>query len=166
MIILSINAQIYPLIEAGTIGRPAWFALPGEEHWVKYLLAVVVLAIGNGTLSDLLLHLSEEVEKVRHQEYILSAWARGARAVRHMALNLLVPTFTLVVNKITFMLGGVVVVEAVFNINGVGWMIWRAANQRDIPVVMAVSFIIAGGVALLQLVSDLLQVAVDPRVRT
>lgn len=166
MLIFGINSRLYPLIEAETISRPAWFALPGTEHWFKYLLAIVVLAVGNGMLSDLMLTLGEEVERVREREFILSAWARGANAWRHLALNLVVPVTTLVVNKVTFLLGGIVVVETVFNINGVGSMIWRAANQRDIPVVIAITFLISGGVALMQLLSDLLQVMIDPRVRS
>lgn len=166
MLILGLNHETYALMEAGTLSRPGWFALPGEDHWFKYLLAIFVLALGNGTLSDLMLHLGEEVDKVRHREFILSSWARGAKVMRHLVHNLLVPVATIVTNKTTFMLGGVVVVEWVFNINGVGAMIWRAANARDIPVVIAISFLIAGGVVLLQLLSDLLQVAVDPRARS
>lgn len=166
LLISGINSQTYPWIEAERITRPAWFALPGNEHWFKYLLAVLVLAVGNGTLSDLTLHLTEEVGRVRESEFLLSVWARGARVAQHMALNLVVPLSTLFVNRMTFLLGGIVVVETVFNINGMGSMIWRAANQRDIPVVIAITFLVSAGVALLQLVSDLLQVVIDPRVRT
>lgn len=165
LVIVLFNSQIWPLVEAGTIARPGWFALPGETHWFKYFLATLVLSVGNGTLSDLILHLDEEFDKVRHQEFVLSAWARGARSRLHIVLNLLVPVFTLVVNKLAFLLGGAVVVETVFNINGVGSMIWRAAEMRDIPVVIAISFVLAAVVVLMQLLSDLLQVIVDPRVR-
>lgn len=166
LLVLGVNGYVYRLVEAGSLERPLWFALPGEEHWFKYLLAVIVLAVGNGTLSDVVLHLDEEVRKVSHQEFILSSRIRGAWASRHMALNLLVPVATLLVNKIAFFVGGVVVVETVFNINGMGAMIWRAANSRDVPVVIGITFVIAAGMATLHLVTDLIQVIIDPRVRS
>ena len=166
LLMFTLNSRLYPLIEAGTLSRPAWFALPGEEHWFKYALAVLVLSLGNGLLSDLLIHLDEEVEALREREFILSAWSRGAAPGRHLALNLVVPVFTLMANKLTFLMGGIVVVETVFNINGIGSMIWRAANVRDIPVVIGITFFLSFWVAVVRLVSDLLQVAIDPRVRS
>lgn len=165
LIILGFNVPTDLLVQRGVLERPEWFALPGEETWLKYVLAVVVLAIGNGTLSDVLLQLEAEVNALTSQEFMVSSRARGARFLQHFVPNILVPALTIFVNKAGFMLGGVVVVEYVFNINGMGMMIWNAANQRDVPVIVAISFIIAALVASLHLVTDLVQVAVDPRVR-
>jgi peptide/nickel transport system permease protein len=165
LVILGFNMPVYALVENGTIERPAWFALPAEETWLKYLLAVIVLAVGNGTLSDVLLHLEAEVTHLTRQEFMVSTRARGASWLRHFVPNILMPTMTIFVNKAGFFIGGVVVVEYVFNINGIGMMIWSAANQRDVPVVVAITFLIAALVASLHLMNDLLQVLVDPRVR-
>lgn len=165
LIILAFNVPTDLLIQQGSIERPEWFALPGEESLLKYILAVVVLAVGNGTLSDVILQLEAEVSSLLEQEFMVSSRARGARFLRHFLPNILIPGMTIFANKAGFMLGGVVVAEYVFNINGIGMMIWNAANQRDVPVIVAISFIISALVASLHLFNDLLQVAVDPRVR-
>ncbi len=165
LLIMAFNVPAYALLERGIIGRPAWFALPAEETLLKYVLAVVTLAVGNGTLSDVLLHLESEVTGLMRQEFMVSTRARGGSFWRHFVPNIVVPTLTVFVNKAGFFLGGVVVVEYVFNINGIGMMIWRAANQRDVPVVIAITFLVAALVAFLHLAGDLLQVAMDPRVR-
>ncbi|MFM7202900.1 MAG: ABC transporter permease [Myxococcota bacterium] len=165
LIILALNVPTNALIEQGSMSRPEWFALPGEETWHKYFLCVIVLAIGNGTLSDVLLQLESEVQQLSQQEFMISARARGARYWSHFLPNVLIPAVTIFVNKAGFMIGGVVVVEYVFTINGLGMMIWNAANQRDIPVIVAISFLISAVVSSLHLLNDLLQVLVDPRVR-
>lgn len=165
LIILGFNAPVHALVERDLISRPEWFALPAEETWHKYVLAILVLAVGNGTLSDVLIHLEAEVAHLSAQEFMVSTRARGGSWARHFLPNILVPTMTVLVNKTAFVLGGVVVAEYVFNINGLGMMIWNAANQRDVPVIVAISFLISGLVALLNLVSDLVQVWVDPRLR-
>ncbi len=165
LLIMAFNVPVYALMERGVIGRPAWFALPAEETLLKYALAVVTLAVGNGTLSDVLLHLESEVTQLVRQEFMVSTRARGGSFWRHFVPNILVPTMTVFVNKAGFFLGGVVVVEYVFNINGIGMMIWSAANLRDVPLVIAITFLVAALVAFLHLSGDLLQVAVDPRVR-
>ncbi len=165
LIILAFNGPTYAMIEAGWIERPDWFALPGEMTWHKYALAICVLAVGNGTLSDVLLHLEAEVDAIMRQEYILSARARGVGVYSHALRNLVVPVVSIMINKAGFFLGGVVVVEYVFNIHGLGMMIWNAANLRDIPVVAAIAFVVSVLVTLLHLGVDLLQLAIDPRVR-
>lgn len=165
LFIIGLNVPTYALVERGVIERPPWFALPAEETLLKYVLAVLVLAVGNGTLSDVLLHLEAEVEHLTRQEFMVSTRARGVSVLRHFLPNVLMPTMTIFVNKAGFFLGGVVVVEYVFNINGIGMMIWNAANQRDVPVVIAITFLISALVASLHLFNDLLQVTVDPRVR-
>lgn len=165
LIILLFNAPVHALVERGLLTRPEWFALPAEETWHKYVLAIFVLAVGNGTLSDVLIHLEAEVAHLSGQEFMVSTRARGGSWIRHFLPNILVPTMTVLVNKTAFVLGGVVVAEYVFNINGLGMMIWNAANQRDVPVIVAISFLISGLVALLNLISDLVQVWVDPRLR-
>ncbi len=165
LLIMAFNVPTYRLVEQGVIDRPLWFALPAEETWLKYILAVLVLALGNGTLSDVLLHLEAEVDQLIRQEFMVSTRARGGSTLRHFIPNILMPIMTIFVNKAGFFLGGVVVVEYVFNINGLGMMIWNAANQRDVPVVIAITFLIAALVASLNLLNDLLQVLVDPRAR-
>lgn len=165
LLIMAFNIPTFVLIERGVIGRPSWFALPGEEAWLKYVLAVVTLAVGNGTLSDVLLHLEAEANQLIRQEFMISTRARGGNFWSHFIPNILVPTTTIFVNKAGFFLGGVVVVEYVFNINGIGMMIWRAANLRDVPLVIAITFLVAALVAFLHLFGDLLQVGIDPRVR-
>jgi peptide/nickel transport system permease protein len=64
-----------------------------------------------------------------------------------------------------FLLGGSIVVESVFALNGVGLLAWHAIQRSDFPVVQAIVLIVALLFVLLNLFADLLNAYLDPRVR-
>ena len=110
-----------------------------------------------------------ETLEVLRQDYVRTARAKGLprRKVyfKHAARNALIPIVTILGPAITNLVGGAVVVERIFSWPGIGRMTLDAVSQRDYPVVMASVIITAILVILGNLISDVLLVIVDPRIR-
>lgn len=135
-------------------------ASPGFLH---VLLPVVVLGVGNGTVSEVVRHLREEMERVLAEDYVRTARAKGAPAWRHaFKEGFLLPVTEIVASKIPFILGGAVIVEQVFNWPGMGRMAWQAAQDRDFPVIMGIAVAAAVFVRTGSLVQRFVYVAVNP----
>ena len=103
------------------------------------------------------------------QDYILTARAKGltdgAVMVRHAFRSSLVPVLTTILSHIPHILGGSVVVEQIFGWPGMGSLLFSAISQRDYPLVMGVTVVVALGVLLTNLLLDLVYGLADPRVR-
>lgn len=103
------------------------------------------------------------------QEYVEAARARGAGqrrvVVAHVLRNSLVPVVTLIGLSFPQIVGGALVVEAVFNIRGMGWQIWEAAQDHDFAVTLGFTLVIAIAAALGSLLADVGYAVLDPRVR-
>lgn len=103
------------------------------------------------------------------EEYVEAARARGAGQgrvlVRHVLRNSLVPVVTLVGLSIPQILGGALIVESLFNIQGAGWQIWQAAQNRDVPVILGFTLVIGIGAAIGSMLADIGYALLDPRVR-
>jgi peptide/nickel transport system permease protein len=85
---------------------------------------------------------------------------------KHALLNAVVPGIQVIALQLAWLAGGVVLVETLFNYPGVGFQLVDAVRNHDIPVVQALSMIIAGFYVLVNLVADLLSILLTPRART
>jgi peptide/nickel transport system permease protein len=103
------------------------------------------------------------------QEYVEAARARGAGERRvllaHVLRNSLVPVVTLLGLSLPQIVGGAVLVEALFNIQGMGWQIWQAAQRQDAPVTLGFTLVIGVAAAIGSLLADIGYALLDPRVR-
>ena len=103
------------------------------------------------------------------QEYVEAARARGAGERRvlaaHVLRNSLVPVVTLLGLSLPQIVGGAVLVEGLFNIQGMGWQIWQAALRQDAPVTLGFTLIIGVAAAIGSLLADIAYALLDPRVR-
>ncbi len=103
------------------------------------------------------------------QDYVEAARARGAGDSRvlasHVLRNSLVPVVTLVGLSLPQIVGGALLVESVFNIQGMGWQIWRAAQDHDFPVTLGFTLVIAVGAVVGSLLADVGHALLEPRVR-
>src|SRR6266850_1967102 len=81
------------------------------------------------------------VLEVLREDYIRTAWAKGlqerAVVIRHALKNSMLPVITLIGTEFAFLIGGLVVTETVFTLNGVGRFLVDAVAHRDYPVVLA-----------------------------
>jgi peptide/nickel transport system permease protein len=106
---------------------------------------------------------------VIRSDYITTARAKGVpeRQVirRHALKNALIPIITQAGGTFGQLLGGVMVIETIFAIPGMGTLIVTAVNNRDYPVVQGGSIVVAITFSLIMLLVDLLYAAVDPRIK-
>ena len=136
----------------------------GGKKWLYLLLPIVVLGIGNGTISEVIRSLREAMGRVMGEDYILTARAKGASAWKHaFKEGFLIPVTEIIAAKIPFILGGAVIVEQVFNWPGMGRMAWQAAQDRDYPVIMGITIVAAVLVRMGTLFQSVVYVMVNPR---
>jgi len=109
------------------------------------------------------------VLEVLREDYIRTAWAKGLReravVIRHALKNSMLPVITLIGTEFAFLIGGLVVTETVFTLNGVGRFLVDAVAHRDYPVVQALIFMTAFSFVIVNLLVDLTYAWFDPRIR-
>ena len=135
--------------------------------WRDLTLPVVTLSLV--TLAIFARYMRSAAVDTLDEDYIEAARARGAGdqriLVRHVLRNSLAPIVTLVGLSIPQILGGAVIVETLFNFRGVGYQIWQAATNEDLPVILGFTLVIAIGAAVGSLLADIGYALLDPRVR-
>jgi len=85
---------------------------------------------------------------------------------RHVLRNSLLPTITVIATQTGYLIGGLVVVETLFNYQGIGNLIYKAANAKDFPMLEAGILTIGVVYMVATLFADLLSTALNPRLRT
>ncbi|RMV35293.1 hypothetical protein ALP11_03869 [Pseudomonas syringae pv. papulans] len=107
--------------------------------------------------------------EVLREDYVRTARAKGLSPARvvfvHGLRNALIPVVALAAVEFGFMLGGSVVIETVFSLQGIGQLAWDAIARDDFPVVQAVVLLIAVIYIVLTLLADVLNALLDPRIR-
>ncbi len=140
------------------------FSSSEELGLISFILPVLVLGIGNGTISEVVRFLREEMSRVLSEDYIRTARAKGASIWKHsFKEGFLIPITEIIASKIPFILGGAVVVEQVFNWPGMGRMAWQAAQDRDYPIIMGITILAALFVRFGSLLQRVVYILVNPR---
>ena len=146
-----------------------WRLLPITDQgtWKSLILpAVTVGAYTAATIARLLRSLMLEVMQ---QDYIKTAKAKGVQKtvviVKHALRNALLPVITILGMQIGVLLGGAVITETIFAWPGVGRLMVQAINTRDIPLVQAGVFVLASGIVVINLLTDVVYSILDPRIR-
>lgn len=108
------------------------------------------------------------VLEVMREDYIRTAWAKGLKervvVLKHVLKNALLPVITIIGTELDVLLGGLVVTETVFTLNGVGGFLVDAIAHRDLPVVQALVLMSIVITVVVNLIVDLLYVWLDPRI--
>ncbi|MGO8722324.1 MAG: ABC transporter permease [Acidimicrobiales bacterium] len=149
-----------------------WFPVGGygTTFW-QHLHSLVLpgLCAAFGIVPVLIRSLRVGMLEVLGADFVATARAKGLRPWRvtllHVARNALIPTLTLLGINIAYLIGGTVVIERVFGLNGLGTAMLTAIDVRDFPVVQGITLIYALGVIGVILVTDLITARLDPRVR-
>jgi peptide/nickel transport system permease protein len=84
---------------------------------------------------------------------------------RHVLRNSLLPTIAVIATQVGYLMGGLVVIELIFNYQGIGQMIFRAATQKDFPALEAAVLVVGIVFLLSTLAADILYSILNPRVR-
>jgi peptide/nickel transport system permease protein len=107
--------------------------------------------------------------EVLREDYVRTARAKGLwpRLVlwRHAVRNAVLPVFTVIVLEFAFLIGGLVVTEQVFNLNGLGLLFVESIAHRDYTLTQALVLLVAVVTVLANFVADLVYVWLDPRIR-
>jgi peptide/nickel transport system permease protein len=141
---------------------------PASEFFPEILLPVFVLAMV--MMAHILRMVRSSVIEVMAGDYIQMATLKGVPYWRivfsHALPNALLPAINVVALTIAWLLGGVVVIEVVFNYPGLGRMMIDAISDRDLPVVQAIALIVASVYVGVNLTADILAMVANPRLRT
>lgn len=132
-------------------------------------MALPALTLGTASAAMITRMSRSSMLDVLGREYIRTARAKGLperRVTFHHALrNALIPVVTVAGVQLGYIVGGIIVVEDVFTLPGVGRLLMDAIFQRDYPVVQGVILLLAGIFMSLNLIVDLLYGVLDPRLR-
>ena len=95
----------------------------------------------------------------------LKGLPRGVMIRRHILRNSLLPTITVIATQTGYLIGGLVLVETLFHYNGIGTLIYTAAQRNDIPMLEAGVLVIGAVYMVATLVADILFTLLNPRIR-
>jgi peptide/nickel transport system permease protein len=128
-----------------------------------------VLTLTAGILASWSLIMRSSLSAAMHSDYMTTARAIGLsprRAVlRHAVPNALLPVIALTAISLGYVVGGVIFIESVFSWPGIGQLTYDALLNRDLPVLQGVFLLSSAAVIVLNLLADLVIIALDPRVR-
>ncbi|UWU24346.1 ABC transporter permease (plasmid) [Rhizobium sp. CB3171] len=154
--------QIFPAVSLIPPGQN------GFGHPYKLVLPVLTGVLI--TAPYLIRQMRAAMIEALESEYVVQARLRGInerRVVwRHALPNALVPMVQGSALMLSYLLGGVVVIEYIYNYPGLGGLLNDAVRFRDLPVLQAVTLIFATGVVIFNIVADLLTILLTPRLRT
>lgn len=109
------------------------------------------------------------VLEVMREDYIRTARAKGANeravVIRHALRNSLLPVVTVISLEFAFLIGGLVVTEQVFNLNGIGKLLVDAVAHRDYTLIQALVLLLAFVFVFVNFLVDMFYVVLDPRIR-
>ena len=134
--------------------------------WHLTLPATALAVVATGVVARLT---RANMLEVLRQDHVRTARAKGLREgrviFRHAFMNALVAIVPIIGIQAGFVLGGAVYIESVFQWPGIGRMLVTAISTRDILLVQGGVLVVAASFVLINLVTDLVQVALDPRLR-
>ncbi|RJE84089.1 ABC transporter permease [Paracoccus onubensis] len=149
---------------------PAGYIPLSQDFWgglERLILPVVVVSV------MMIAHVSRmvrsELVDVMHTDYIRAARLKGLHPrrvlFRHGLRNALLPTITIVALDVGYLLGGVIVVEEIFSIPGIGRSLMSAIQNRDLPVIQAGVMIMAATYSIVNFAADLMYAWLDKRIQ-
>jgi ABC-type dipeptide/oligopeptide/nickel transport system permease component len=149
-----------------------WFPVSGYESGIGGILRTLTLpafTLGLALTVVVVRTLRSSLLEVLRSDYIDAARARGFSERRivgkHALRNAVMPTITILAINVGFLIGGTVVIEAIFRIPGLGTLLVEAVQRSDYQLVQGLVLLAGATVVLVSLVADLLQAIIDPRVR-
>lgn len=157
---------IFPVGGAYTVGiENGWDRiLDIGKHLVLPVATLMVIYLANYVL-----YTRGSIIDVMEEDYIKTARSKGMKESRvlwrHAAKNAMIPTVTMAGLMLGRMVGGAVLTETIYAYPGVGRMIYQAVGQQDYPVLQGAFIILALSVIVMNIVTDIAIVYLDPRIK-
>ena len=144
-----------------------WLPTSGTGGLEHLVLPAVTLA--TFLLPNFILITRAAMLETVHELYVTTARSKGASEavvmLRHVLPNAVNPVLSFLGLQMGRLMGGSIITEAIFAWPGIGSLMIKSISQRDVPIVIAGIFIMAIAIVLANLIVDLLQSVVDPRIR-
>lgn len=148
--------------------RLGWLPATGLDG-PKYLI-LPVITCSFGTLANIARMTRSSMLEVIRQDYITTAKAKGQTRAniifKHALKNAMIPIITVVGTQASYMMGGVMVVETVFAIGGMGTLMMSSITSLDYPMVLSCVLFISVFSCVVVLLTDIAYAFVDPRIRS
>src|SRR5215468_1196770 len=164
ILLFSIYLDWLPFVYRTDLGATGW-----QWYWEQFKQAIMPVAVlGLLQAASWTRYVRSSVLEVIRLDYITTARAKGLPErmviVKHVVRNALIPVVTLVALQMPALFGGAIVTEQIFRIPGIGSLLISSILANDTPVIMAVTFVFACLVILFNLVADVLDGWLDPRI--
>lgn len=144
-----------------------WTPISGTGSWQNFILPTATVSLS--AVPALMRLTRAGMLEVLASDYVRTAKAKGLSPqsviFKHALRNAILPVVSIAMVTFGFLLGGTVVVESIFALNGLGYEAFQAITRSDFPVVQSVVVFIAFVYILLTLFSDLFNAQLDPRIR-
>jgi peptide/nickel transport system permease protein len=165
ILVFGVQLRWFPFIYRSNLESTGIAAIGERIHQIA--LPVLVLALVE--TAALMRYTRASMLEVIKQDYVRTARAKGLTEgnviVKHAVRNALIPVATIVALRIPILFGGFIVTEQIFRIPGTGSLFISAFYNKDVPVLMALTFIYAVLVVACSLVVDILYGVLDPRIK-
>ncbi len=144
-----------------------WFPVSGARTWTALVLPVLTIGLHGVALVSRVTRAA--MLDVGRRDFVLMLHAKGLShrriQLQHVLRHALLPVATILSLRIGWIVGGAVTIEFVFARPGLGSLLITSLAQRDYPVVQGCLLMLAMAVMLGTLLGDLVQAAMDPRIR-
>ncbi|WP_250445404.1 ABC transporter permease [Actinotalea sp. C106] len=161
--VVAVSAQLVFGVQLG------WFPVAGTtQGWpTAYLLPAACIAVfGLASIARLM---RGSVIDTMSSDFVRTLWAKGLTRRQvvgvHVTRNSAIPVLTYLAIDLGYLLGGTVIIEGIFNLPGVGQLLFQAIRAHEGPTVVGVSTALIIVFLVANLVVDLLHTALDPRIR-
>jgi peptide/nickel transport system permease protein len=146
-----------------------WRLLPitGTASWANFVMPAIALGY---YITPAVMRLTRAgMLEVLQSDYIRTARAKGLLPMtvlfKHALRNAIIPVVSLAAVQFGFMLGGSIVIETIFAINGLGFLAWESIQRADLPMMQAIVLVLSIFYIVLTFLADVLNAWLDPRIR-
>jgi peptide/nickel transport system permease protein len=144
-----------------------WLPVSGSDTWQHFVMPTI--ALGYYVTPPMMRLVRAGMIEVLSSDYIRTARAKGLSGasvvLKHGLRNAVVPVVALAAVQLGYLLGGSIVIETIFALDGLGYLAYQSITHKDFPVTQAVLLLLSLIYVLLTLAADLLNAFLDPRIR-
>ena len=144
-----------------------WLPISGSATLAHFVMPAI--ALGSYAMPTIMRLVRAGMIEVLQSDYVRTTRAMGIpwRSIlfKYGLRNALLPVISLTAVQFGFMLGGSIVVESIFAINGIGYLAWQSMSRSDMPVIQAIVLVVSLIYVVLTFLADMLNSLMDPRIR-
>jgi peptide/nickel transport system permease protein len=141
--------------------------ITGTDSWMNFIMPSI--ALGYYVTPGVMRLTRAGMLEVLGSDYIRTAKAKGLRPLtvlfKHALRNAIIPVVSLAAVQFGFMLGGSIVIETIFAINGLGFLAWESIQRADLPMMQAIVLVLSIIYIIITFLADMMNAWLDPRIR-